>query len=99
MQYALKGAKLRLDQICYKTSQLGLVGSGMANFASIYGGCHNTIMCHYMHIYGESKIYQSKFAAEKRQWISTLYRVFFFNWYPPKKLKYGKPRLGESTAT
>ena len=21
-----------------------------------------------------------------------------FNWYPPKKLKYGKPRLGESTA-
>ena len=23
----------------------------------------------------------------------------FFNWYPPKKLKYGKPRLGESTAT
>ena len=22
-----------------------------------------------------------------------------FNWYPPKKLKYGKPRLGESTAT
>ena len=21
----------------------------------------------------------------------------FFNWYPPKKLKYGKPRLGEST--
>ena len=26
------------------------------------------------------------------------YRVFFY-WYPPKKLKYGKPRLGESTAT
>ena len=23
----------------------------------------------------------------------------FFNWNPPKKLKYGKPRLGESTAT
>ena len=23
----------------------------------------------------------------------------FFNWYPPKKLKYGKPSLGESTAT
>ena len=23
----------------------------------------------------------------------------FFNWYPPKKLKYGKPRLGESSAT
>ena len=21
----------------------------------------------------------------------------FFNWYPPEKLKYGKPRLGEST--
>ena len=25
--------------------------------------------------------------------------VFFLNWYPPKKLKYGKPRLGESTLT
>ena len=23
----------------------------------------------------------------------------FFNWYPPKKLKYGKHRLGESTLT
>ena len=23
----------------------------------------------------------------------------FFHWYPPKKLKYGKPGLGESTAT
>ena len=22
-----------------------------------------------------------------------------FHWYPPKKLKYGKPRLGESTLT
>ena len=22
-----------------------------------------------------------------------------FNWYPPKKLKYGKPRLGKSTLT
>ena len=25
------------------------------------------------------------------------YRVVFFNWPPPKKLKYVKPRLGEST--
>ena len=24
---------------------------------------------------------------------------FFSHWYPPKKLKYGKPRLGESTLT
>ena len=24
---------------------------------------------------------------------------FFLHWYPPKKLKYGKPRLGESTLT
>ena len=23
----------------------------------------------------------------------------FFHWYPPKELKYGKPRLGESTLT
>ena len=28
-----------------------------------------------------------------------LYRVFFSHWYPPKKLKYGKPGLGESTLT
>ena len=28
-----------------------------------------------------------------------LYRVFFFHWYPPKKLKYGEPRSGESTLT
>ena len=33
------------------------------------------------------------------QSVSTYYIVqgVFFNWYPPKK--YGKPRLGESTAT
>ena len=31
--------------------------------------------------------------------ISPKYRVFFSHWYPPKKLKYGKPRLGESTLT
>ena len=23
----------------------------------------------------------------------------FLNWYPPKKLKYGKPKLGVSTLT
>ena len=27
------------------------------------------------------------------------YTGCFFHWYPPKKLKYGKPRLGESTLT
>ena len=27
------------------------------------------------------------------------YTGCFFNWYPPKKVKYGKPRLGESTLT
>ena len=31
------------------------------------------------------------------KYIINTYRVFFFNWYPPKKLKYVKPRLGEST--
>ena len=34
---------------------------------------------------------------------STVFLAFytgcFFNWYPPKKLKYVKPRLGESTLT
>ena len=28
-----------------------------------------------------------------------IYTGCFFNWYPPKKLKYVKPRLGESTLT
>ena len=28
-----------------------------------------------------------------------LYTGSFFHWYPPKKLKYGKPRLGEFTLT
>ena len=37
-------------------------------------------------------------------WLSLMRHDFFhtgcfFNWYPPKKLKYGKPRLGESTAS
>ena len=27
------------------------------------------------------------------------YTGCFFHWYPPKKFKYGKPRLGESTST
>ena len=36
--------------------------------------------------------------------LSTLLRIHsvqgvFSHWYPPKKLKYGKPRLGESTLT
>ena len=31
--------------------------------------------------------------------IRPRYRVFFFHWASPKKLKYGKPRLGESTLT
>ena len=30
---------------------------------------------------------------------SCLYRVFFFHWASPKKLKYAKPWLGESTLT
>ena len=31
--------------------------------------------------------------------MCVIYRVICFHWYPPKKLKYGKPRLGESTLT
>ena len=31
-------------------------------------------------------------------WVWSIYRVFF-HWASPKKLKYGKPRLGESTLT
>ena len=31
--------------------------------------------------------------------IDMRYRVFFSHLYPPKKLEYGKPRLGESTWT
>ena len=32
-------------------------------------------------------------------YIFMMYRVFLFHWASPKKLKYGKPRLGESTLT
>ena len=34
-------------------------------------------------------------------WVFGVFFVqgVFFHWYPPKKLKYGKPRLGESTLT
>ena len=28
-----------------------------------------------------------------------IYTGCFFHWYPPNKLKFGKPRLGESTLT
>ena len=40
--------------------------------------------------------YQDKFRAlEQNQNLTGC----FFNWYPPKKLKYVKPRLAESTLT
>ena len=38
--------------------------------------------------------FHSHFGAER-----TMIQGVFFNWYPPKKLKYGKPRLVESTLT
>ena len=38
------------------------------------------------------------FLSEKFH-LSSHTGCFFFNWYPPKKLKYGKPRLGVSTLT
>ena len=41
---------------------------------------------------------RSEFLFLKGCVCSTTYRVFF-NWYPPKKLKYGKPWLGVSTLT
>ena len=31
--------------------------------------------------------------------LNDMIQGVFFNWYPPKKLKYGKPRLGVSTLT
>ena len=31
-------------------------------------------------------------------YMYTYIQGVFFNWYPPKKLKYGKPKLGESSA-
>ena len=39
-----------------------------------------------------------KFCQRKHPFVKYLQGVFF-NWYPPKKLKYGKPRLGVSTLT
>ena len=44
----------------------------------------------------------SWYLSPTQSMASIIYKTtgcFFFNWYPPKKLKYGKPRLGESTAT
>ena len=41
----------------------------------------------------------SKLSADSTESTFWMYRVIFFHWYPPKKLKYGKPRLGESTLT
>ena len=38
---------------------------------------------------------QLQFASDVQLYIQGV----FFNWYPPKKLKYVKPRLGESTLT
>ena len=42
-----------------------------------------------------------KFLLKQERWLTTefKYRVFSFHWFPPKKLKYVKPRLGESTLT
>ena len=37
--------------------------------------------------------------TRQRNEVYNIYRVFFSHWYSPKKLKYGKPRLGESTLT
>ena len=36
---------------------------------------------------------------EKHKTYLIVQGVFFLHWYLPKKLKYGKPRLGESTLT
>ena len=37
--------------------------------------------------------------SERLYQIQIYTGCFFSHWYPPKKLKYGKPRLGESTLT
>ena len=37
--------------------------------------------------------------GEDNNTVNDYYTGCFFNWYPPKKLKYVKPRLGESTLT
>ena len=47
---------------------------------------------------GETFYFSPEYGGDHNR--KTRYRVFFFlHWYPPKKLKYGKPRLGESTLT
>ena len=48
--------------------------------------------------------YGAKQAKRAANWKSgphtrIYYTGCFFHWYPPKKLKYGKPRIGESTLT
>ena len=40
-----------------------------------------------------------KITYKVNKYVKITYRVFSLHWAYPKKLKYGKPRLGESTLT
>ena len=50
----------------------------------------------YAHQIGRNAV-SAKLVAESEHLIYI--QGDFFQWYPPKKLEYGKPRLGESTLT
>ena len=58
---------------------------------------HQKVWTDQIHIYGShQKVFQKVKMFKQHCQTKLSYRVFF-NWYPPKKLKYGKPRLGVST--
>ena len=58
----------------------------------------STIGAHYLNFFSANVYFLVNFTST--EWLYDYdYTGCFFNWYPPKKLKYGKPRLGESTLT
>ena len=62
----------------------------------IYRMLLSILLCHFEPNLLLVGSHQASFLQVK---LFSSYRVFFFHWASPKKLKYGKPRLGESTLT
>ena len=65
-----------------------------ANFNAV-----NVVMTQVRQKDGASLQQQNTWVFEYVAPVAGGWSQFFFHWYPPKKLKYGKSRLGESTLT
>ena len=93
---------LLLDIIILVNSKLGAgmqhQNSGIVKILKVHGiARHN--LGHHLFCIGPQIATTATLALFLKLYLPfTKYRVFF-HWYPPKKLKYGKPRLGESTLT